>query len=164
MSHDVVGMAKHWDAEMLEAAARHEHDARVRARLLAMRHLAQGHSVAQTAGQYALGASVLYGWMRRYDAQGIEGLRDRPRSGQPPHLARAQEGAFLQRLHAGPPPDSSLAAWRGEDLRALLRQEFGAAYSLTGVYALLHRLGQSSLVPRPHHPQGDPGARAAFKK
>ncbi|GAC1461072.1 MAG: hypothetical protein PVSMB4_19860 [Ktedonobacterales bacterium] len=116
MSHDVVGVVKFWDMVALEAAARHEHDARVCRRILAMLHLARGYSVAQTAGQYALGQSVLYGWIRRYDAEGLEGLRDRPRSGQPPHLAREHEAAFLQRLHAGPSPKSGLAAWRGEDL------------------------------------------------
>ena len=146
MSHDVVGVAKHWDVSALEAAARYEHNTRVCRRILAMLHLARGHTVAQTAGQYALGQSVLYEWIRCYGAQWLEGLRDRLRSGQPPHLAREQEAAFLQRLHAGPPPDSGLAAWRGEDLRVLLRQEFGAEYSLNGVYALLHRLGQSEVA------------------
>ena len=164
MKRDVVGAAKGWNVQALEVAARHERDGRVRARMLAMLHLARGHTVAQTAGRYALGKSVLYGWIRRHDGEGVEGLRDRARSGQPQRLAREHEQAFLQRLHAGPPPGSGLAAWRGEDLRALLRQEFDAEYSLSGVYALLHRLGQSSLVPRPRHPESDPAAQEAFKK
>ena len=164
MTRDVVGAAKGWNVQALEAAARHERDGRVRARMLAMLHLAQGHTVAQTAGRYALGKSVLYGWIRRHDGEGVEGLRDRPRSGQPQRLAREHEQAFLRRLHEGPPPDSGLAAWRGEDFRALLREEFGAEYSLSGVYALLHRLGQSSLVPRPRHPDSDPAAQESFKK
>jgi transposase len=164
MSHDVVGVAKHWDVAALTGAVRHERDARVCRRLLALRHLAQGHTVAQTAGHYALGKSVLYDWIRRFDAQGIEALRDRARSGQPPHLGHEHEAAFLSRLHQGPPADSGLAAWRGEDLRSLLRREFAAEYSLGGVYALLHRLGQSSLVPRPRHPESSPAAQAAFKK
>ena len=157
-----MGAARQWDAQALETAARHERDGRVRARMLAMLHLARGHTVAQTAGRYALGKSVLYDWIRRHDSEGVEGLCDRPRSGQPQRLAREHEQAFLLRLQAGPPPDSGLAAWRGEDFRALLRQEFGAEYSLSGVYALLHRLGQSSLVPRPRHPQSDPAAQEAF--
>ena len=164
MPRDVVGVAKGWDMQALQAAARRERDGRVRARLLAMLHLARGHTVAQTAGRYALGKSVLYGWIRRHHDEGVEGLRDRPRSGQPQLLARGREQAFLQRLHEGPPAGSGLAAWRGEDLRALLRMEFDAAYSLSGVYALLHRLGQSSLVPRPQHPDSDPAAQEAFKK
>jgi len=164
MAHDVVGAARRWDVETLAAAARHERDARVCRRLLALLHLAQGYSVAQTAGCYALGKSVLYDWIRRFDAHGIEALRDRARSGQPPHLAREHEQAFVARLHQGPGPDSGLSAWRGEDLRVMLREEFGAKYSLGGVYALLHRLGQSSLVPRPRHPESDAAAQAAFKK
>lgn len=164
MTHDVVGATRGWDTQALETAARHERDGRVRGRILAMLHLARGHTVAQTAGRYALGKSVLYGWIRRHDGEGIEGLRDRPRSGQPQRLAREHEQAFVLRLHQGPAPGSGLAAWRGEDLRALLRDEFGAEYSLSGVYALLHRLGQSSLVPRPQHPESDPAAQEAFKK
>ena len=121
-----------------------------------------GHTVAQTAGCYALGKSVLYDWIRRHDGEGVEGLRDRPRSGQPQRLAREHEQAFLRRLQEAPPPGSGLAAWRGEDLRALLREEFDAEYSLSGVYALLHRLGQSSLVPRPRHAESDPAAQEAF--
>ncbi|MEY8690082.1 MAG: winged helix-turn-helix domain-containing protein [Leptothrix sp. (in: b-proteobacteria)] len=46
----------------------------------------------------------------------------------------------------------------------MLRQEFGAEYSLSGVYALLHRLGLSNLVPRPQHPRSSEAAQAAFKK
>ena len=164
MANDVVGAARGWDAHALETAARHERDGRVRGRILAMLHLARGHTVGQTAGRYALGKSVLYGWIRRHDGEGIEGLRDRARSGQPQRLAREHETAFVQRLQQGPPAGSGLAAWRGEDLRVLLRDEFAAVYSLSGVYALLHRLGHSSLVPRPQHPESDPAAQEAFKK
>ena len=79
-------------------------------------------------------------------------------------MAREHEQAFLQCLREGPPAASGLAAWRGEDLRVVLREEFSADYSLSGVYALLHRLGYSSLVPRPRHPDADPNAQEAFKK
>lgn len=164
MSHDVVGVARRWSAQDLEAAARHERDGRARSRLLALRHLALGHSVAETAGQFALGKSQLYDWIRRFEAEGLAGLHDRPRPGARQRLPHEREAQFLRRVHEGPPAGSGLAAWRGEDLRGLLREEFGVEYSLNGVYLLLHRLRQSSLVPRPHHPQSDDAARAAFKK
>ncbi|MGZ8195320.1 MAG: helix-turn-helix domain-containing protein [Methylosarcina sp.] len=53
--------------------------------------------------------------MQRYNTQGLEGLRDRPRSGAPQRLAHEQEAPFLERLQAGPPP-SHPAVYRGEDL------------------------------------------------
>lgn len=164
MSHAALKVSDRLTAVELDSAARHESEGRVRCRILAVRQLALGHSVAQVQGYFGLGKSQLYEWVRRYNAQGLEGLRDRPRSGAPQRLAHEQEAPFLERLHAGPPADSPLAAYRGEDLRHLLKDEFGATYSLSGVYALLHRLGQSSLVPRPHHPQAAPAAQKAFKK
>ena len=164
MSYTALKLSERLTADELDSAARHESEGRVRCRILAIRQLALGHSVAQVQGRFGLGKSQLYQWVQRYNAQGLAGLRDRPRSGAPQRLAHEQEAQFLQRLHAGPPPDSHLAAYRGKDLRQLLKAEFGVIYSLSGVYALLHRLGQSSLVPRPHHPQADPTAQEAFKK
>ena len=108
MTHDVVGVAKHWDVAALGSAVRHEHDARVCRRLLDG-HLLQGHSTVQTAGRYMLGKGVIYDWVRRFDARGIEALRDRSRSDEPPHLARGHEASFLAWLHQGSPPNSSAA-------------------------------------------------------
>lgn len=75
-------------------------------RILAVRQLALGHSVAQVQGCFGLGKSQLYEWVQRYNVQGLEGLRDRPRLGAPQRLTHEQEALFLKRLHAGPPPDS----------------------------------------------------------
>lgn len=154
------------DAQVAEltAAAHRERDARLCRRMLAVRHVLAGHSVDETAGVFAVGRTQLYAWLGRYRAEGLGGLADRPRPGAAPHLASEHEAAFLARLHAGPPAGSGLSEWRGEDLRGLLADEFGAHYSLSGVYALLHRLEQSSLVPRPRHPDADAAAQAAFKK
>ncbi len=164
MGASVVAVSRRLSVEQLTAALHRASDARVRGRLLAIRHLVDGHSIAQTVGLFALGRTQLYSWVKRYNAEGLAGLADRPRAGPPHHLSGAQEAAFLARLHAGPPPEAGLSAWRGEDLRRLLHDAFGADYSLSGVYALLHRLNQSNLVPRPQHPNGDPDAQAAFKK
>ncbi len=150
--------------EELRALAHVERDARVRCRLLVVAYVQSGHSAYEGDGLFGLSAVQIRQWIRRYNAEGIEGLRDRPRPGAPPLLEPEQEGVCLARLHAGPPPERGLAAWRGEDIRQLLAAEFGAEYSLSGVYELLHRLGQSSLVPRPSHPKSDPAAQAAFKK
>lgn len=38
----------------------------------------------------------------------------------------------------------------------ILEAEFGVAYSLNGVYDLMHRLGLSCLKPRPRHRKADP--------
>lgn len=151
-------------AEALRALAHVERDPRVRCRLLAVAYVRSGHSAYEGDGLFGLSAVRIRQWIKRYNAEDIDGLSDRPRPGARSRLEPEQQAAFLARLHAGPPPESGLAAWRGEDVRHLLAETFGAVYSLSGVYALLHRLRQSSLVPRPQHPASDPPAQAAFKK
>lgn len=44
----------------------------------------------------------------------------------------------------------------------LLRESHGVAYSLRGVYGLLHRHGLSCLKPHPHRRKNDPRATDQF--
>jgi hypothetical protein len=69
-----------------------------------------------------------------------------------------------QRLDAGPLPDDGVCTLRGQDVQRILEREYGQLRSLNAVYGLLHRIGYSSLVPRPQHPKADPAAQEAFKK
>ena len=114
----------------------------------------------------ALGCSLrsVRQWLADYRDGGVEALKDLPRPGRPCALAEADRERFLARIHAGPTADDGVCALRGEDIRRILADEFGARYSLAGVYALLHRLGQSSLVPRPRHRKADPEAQEEFKR
>lgn len=123
----------------------------------------QGQTAPQIAA--ALGASrrPVQTWVQRYNQQGVAGLFDRPRSGQPTKLPAAQEPAFRQRILAGPTDaDGGRCTLRGGDAQRILQEEFGVRYSLGGAIALLHRLGLSCLKPRPRHRKNDPQAMAAW--
>ena len=148
----------------LAEAARRERDGRIRTRILAMRYMLEGHTAPEAAKVFPLSDTQLRMWVRRYDAEGLHGLRDRPRPGRPPILDPEKTEAFSERVRTGPAEDEGLAAYRGEDVQRLLKDEFGSDYSISGTYFLLHRLGFSSLVPRPVHPKADPAAQAAFKR
>lgn len=150
--------------EELARKAKQERDARVRARILAIRYLRLGHTVPEGAKALGMSERQLRTWVHRYNAEGIPGLRDRPRPGQPPHLALSHLERFQERVRGGARVQDGVCALRGVDFQRILRKEFGAEYSLPGVYFLLHRLGFSSLVPRPKHRQADERAQAAFKK
>lgn len=112
----------------------------------------------------ALGCSLrsVRQWLAAYRQGGVAALDDRPRSGRPATLAEAEHERFLARIDAGPTPEDGVCALRGEDIRRILADEFAASYSLAGVYLLLHRLGRSSLAPRPRHRKADPEAQEEF--
>lgn len=119
----------------------------------------QGQTAPQIAISTGMSRRRVQEWVRRYNAQGVDGLWDRPRSGQPTKLPRDQEVVFKQRIDAGPTDaDAGLCTLRGKDAQRILADEFGVHYSLGGAIVLLHRLGLSCLKPRPRHRKNDPEA------
>jgi transposase len=148
----------------LEKIAKKEPNPRVRQRLLAVRLVAMGNTVPQAAKAVGLKQRQSRNWIHRFNAEGVNGLRDRPRPGQPVKLPRQEEQAFRERIEKGASQKDLTGNLRVKDIQRILREEFGANYCLGGTYFLLHRLGFSSLVPRPRHPKADQQAQNRFKK
>ena len=157
-------VADHLTPDELRDRADAEPDKRLFLRLRAVYLAASGRTAPQIAE--ALGGSrrAVQRWVARYNAEGPDALGDRSRPGQPTHLPEASIGPLRQRIDAGPTPADGVCTLRAKDLREILRAEFGVAYSMPGVYLLLHRLGYSCLDPRPRHRKSDPVAQEEFKK
>ena len=154
----------HDTLEELQAAGRRTADGNERDRVRMVMHACQGETGAAIAKRLGYTDRSVRHWIRRYNEGGLAALQDRPRSGRPRHLEMAKESDLRRRLDAGAQASDGVCALRGEDGRRILNEEFGARYSLSGTYVLLHRLGYSSLVPRPQHPEADPAAQEAFEK
>src|SRR3954469_2642695 len=67
----------------LRAMARRERDGRVSGRLLALANALDGMSRDRAARAAGMDRQTLRDWVHRYNAEGVEGLRDRPRPGRP---------------------------------------------------------------------------------
>lgn len=150
-------------AELKQLAAGEAHP-KVRERILIVRHVLAGNSVPQASEAFSLSERQIRVWIHRYNREGLSGLRDRAKPGQPTHLKPELVEAFKARIENGPRSGDGVCVLRGKDIQRLLREEFQAKYSMVGVYTLLHRLGFSSLVPRPRHPKTNPQAQSDFKK
>ncbi len=103
-------------------------------------------------------------WVGRYRRGGLEALRPIRQPGATPRLTAAEQKEIVAMLEEGPPPEEGLASYNGPILREKIRERFGRLYSLSGLYALLHRLGYNDLMPRTTHPGTDPAAQEEFKK
>ena len=148
----------------LRRLARSQSDGRMRIRLQAMVLAKQGRTAEQIAA--ALGASrrAVQEWVRRYNQAGVEGLQRRPGQGRRQTLSAQERDRLVARIEDGPRAEDQVCTFRGRDVQRIVQQEFGKLYHLSGVYALLHRLGYSCLMPRPKHRKADPKAQQAFKK
>lgn len=148
----------------LRRMGRSQRDARMRIRLQGIVLAAQGRAAEEIAKALDVSRRVVQKWVYRYNRWGVEGLRHRPGQGRRERLTLEERERFCACLEAGPRQEDEVCTLRGRDLQRILKQEFGKVYHLNGVYALLHRLGYSCLMPRPKHPQGDPQAQETFKK
>jgi len=160
----MMRVERHDSVESLREAARATTDADVRDRIRMVLHALEGDTAKSIAQRLGCGERVVRKWIQRYNGQKLEGLQTAPRSGRPRSLSAQEEPRLRERLNAGPCSADGVCALTGEDIRRILREEFGAKYSLSGTYVLLHRLGYSSLVPRPRHPKHDAQAQAEFEK
>jgi transposase len=154
----------HHTAEELAELIRRETRARRARRLSAVRLALLGQTAPAIALQVLLSERQVRTWVARYNAHGLAGLDDLPGRGRKGPLGAAQERRLKKRLEAGPTPADGVCAFRGEDVRRILEQEFGVLRSLDSAYDLMHKLGFEPLRPRPRHPGADDQAQEAFKK
>jgi transposase len=148
----------HHPGQELLSMVRLKRFVRIRHRLRCVALAMEGRTAPEIAVMVGLSRRTVQAWVRRYNEEGVDGLQSRPLPGQPTKLKRADEASFIARIDAGPTDADAVCTLRGEDIRRILEDEFGAKYSLNGVYDLLHRLGYSRLRPRPRHRDNDPEA------
>jgi transposase len=157
-------VAKHDSIKTLKKEMRLKVNAEARDRIRAVIFAMKGHTAQDVAERMGYARSWVFKWVSRYSDEGWGGLWDRPRSGQPKKLTEEQQEEFEKIIQRGPLAEEKLARYRAKDFQRILRERFNAEYSLSGVKDLLHRLGYSSIKPRPKNPKNDPEEMALWKR
>jgi transposase len=133
--------------------------------MLALALVLEGGSREEAARAAGMDRQTLRDWVHRYNAEGLAGLRDRPRPGRKPRLKPEQEAELATAVERGPDPDrDGVVRWRRVDLKALIEARYGVALHERSVGKVLRRLGFSRVSVRPRHPKADAAAQEAFKK
>jgi len=84
-------------------------------------------------------------WLGRYNKEGVNGLRDKPKSGIIPQVSLEVVTRIRKRL------TESKQGWTTQQVNDLIARESGIRYHYTHVYRLLHRWGFKQKVPRKVH-------------
>ena len=154
------------DAVQVRRLARTAEDPDQVRRLLAIAAVYDGMSRQDAARLGGMDRQTLRDWVHRFNAQGAEGLVDRPPPGNPRRLTPDQEAQLAKLVEAGPGSAGlgHLARWRCADLKALIQDRWGVDYHERTIGKLLDRLGFCHITTRPRHYRQDVEAMEAFKK
>ena len=110
--------------------------------------LSQGRSEREVAAVTGYGARWITEVVRRYNAEGVDGLGDQRarNTGARPLLSQEDEAALREAL-AEPPTDGGL--WSGPKVAAWMTARLGRKVWPQRGWDYLRKLGYSSQVPRP---------------
>jgi putative transposase len=133
--------------ERLIELYRRELNAKVKERLLlVIRVIVDGELPAHAVKEIHRSKPWGSYWLERYDKEGIEGLRDKPRSGRIPQISLSVSTRIRKTLR------ESRHGWTTRQANDLIVNESGIIhYHYTHVYRLLHRWGFKQKVPRKVH-------------
>jgi Winged helix-turn helix len=99
-------------AEELRGLARRERDGRVAARLYAIASALEGMSRAEAARLAGMERQALRDAVVRYNAEGLAGLRNRPKGRPPRRLTEGEEATLAGVILRGPNPErDGTCAW-----------------------------------------------------
>ena len=130
--------------EVLDHAYRHESDADVKERILLVRRVrVDGKDIEDVArDELHRSRAWAYKWMKRFDAYGLDGLKDRPHTGRPVEVPEQAMLKIRKEL------SENQSGWQAKQVMDMIYQKTGVRYHEVHVYRLLHKWGFSPKVPQ----------------
>jgi len=140
-------------------------DSRQARRLLGLAMALEGAS-RQTAAKVAgMTRQTLRDWVIRYNAFGVEGLKNKASTGRPARLKEAQLRELDALVEQGPDVEvHGVVRWRCIDLKGVIASRFNVDLSEDQIGRIMKQRGYRRLSVRPQHPQADEAAQETFKK
>jgi transposase len=133
--------------------------------MLSLALVLEGSMRTEAARATGMDRQTLRDWVHRYNADGLEGLKNLSNTGAPRRkLTAAQEAVVAAWVRAGPTEAHKIVRWRCRDLRDEIARRFGVEMHERTVGKLLVRLNFSRVSVRPRHPEQDIAAQEAHKK
>ena len=140
-----------------------EINGRMRMRLLALSHIKEGADRTQATIYLKLSRRAVNDWAKKFYKNGLDGLKEQPRSGRPCHLTAEQLTKFKEYVTQNSimPSGGRLI---GKSLVHYIKEEFDATYCLDNIYRLLNSLNFSWITSHSKHPKQSQETQDDFKK
>lgn len=135
-------IVKHVSMDELKTLIRKEKDKRIFERLLFVRQLYLGDMVSEACERMCISEDTGYEWLNQWNDKGYDGLIPDFGGGRPSKLTEEQKEQVREKL-------KEKDNWLTQEARAMIRQEFNAAYSDRQVIRILKGFGMHYAKPYP---------------
>jgi transposase len=127
----------------LDKAYNYERDVDVKERILLVRRvLTDKQHIELVAQELHKSRAWAYKWFKRYIDRGLEGLKDKPRSGRPPLVRHDLMIKIRKEL------EDSNTGWDFRQVMYIIQKRTSIKYHEVHIYRLLHKWGFSAKVPK----------------
>ncbi len=138
----MIDVIKHVTDDELKKLIRKEKDKHVHERLLFIRMLYLGYSVETACNIMCIAIQSGYNWLNLWNQNSYQGLAPEFGGGTPPKLTSEQTQQLKDKLKLG--------NWLTNEVRALVRKEFGIFFSLRHISRTLRGFGMNYAKPYPY--------------
>lgn len=135
-------------------------------RLYAVYQVAQGASSRELLKTYNVSYKSVCNWVNGFNKLGLEGLKDKPRSGRKPRL-KPQQMKEIKTIIMKHSPENygyNTATWTGPILIDLIEKKYNIQYKKAQIYNVLGSLGLSYQKGRGIYPEADVTKRKEFEE
>lgn len=124
-------------------------------RLYAVLQIAEGKKARDLESVYNTSFKSITNWVHRYNAGGVEALKDSPHSGRPSRLANEQIEELKKIILEQSPEQHGFnsGTWSGPIAIALVRNLYGVVYGKAQIYNLLHKMGLTHQKGKAFYPE-----------
>ena len=134
-------------------------------RAVAVLNYIEGKKVVAIKDELGVDRSTVHNWLIWYNADGIEGLRNKKPTGAPPRLDEEQKAKLASLIENGPQASGfTSGVWTGPMIASLIKKKFGIQYHGRYVPYLLHKMGFSVQRPRKRLARADAEAQEKWIK
>ena len=156
---------KGYTAESIKALMRKDERYTIGIRLYAVYQVAIGQPSRKLEELYNTSFKQVLNWVHRFEAQGIEGLKDKVGRGRKDRLTAAQKSRIAEVLKAESPQKYGFntATWTGPLLIRWISKEYKIEYKKAQIYNIIKSLGFSYQKSKGIYPETDLQQQADFK-
>jgi putative transposase len=133
------------EINFLKQTYKKERDGKIKERILMLIHSHEGKSSRDVGKIIQCDQKLVLYWKNRYEKEGLEGLKTKPRSGKPTLLSRRQEEKIKKKIAE----ENPVNPWTTKKVCELIRKETKVQYTQRHVQRVLRKWNFNLLVPRP---------------